>query len=130
MCSRCCSLSFCLELLPIVLLLLDNRLQGTFRRPFDASSVGEYPATLNDANTSEAEVNAGQAATQSVPYPRQWDLTRSYSIFFGLMTKHHLVQIVPVATKAAFVFNDNLSAGLKKSVAPARTTPHFMTGAL
>lgn len=46
------------------------------------------------------------------------------------MTKHHLVQIDPVAIKAAFCVKESFSAGRKKSAAPARTTPHFMTGAL
>ena len=54
----------------------------------------------------------------------------TYNIFAGRITKHHLVQILPVAIKARFCVNDNFSAGLKKSLAPAKTTPHFITGAL
>ena len=46
------------------------------------------------------------------------------------MTKHHLVQSEPVASKAAFWGRDSFSAGRRKSAAPARTTPHFITGAL
>jgi hypothetical protein len=54
----------------------------------------------------------------------------THSIFLGLMTKHHLVQIEPVAINAMFCVRESLSAGRRKSDAPARTTPHFMTGAL
>lgn len=46
------------------------------------------------------------------------------------MMKHHLVQMDPVAIRAKFCVKDNFSGGRRKSVAPARTTPHFMTGAL
>ena len=46
------------------------------------------------------------------------------------MTKHHLVQIDPVAIKATFWVKESFSAGRRKSDAPAMTTPHFMTGAL
>lgn len=46
------------------------------------------------------------------------------------MTKHHLVQIEPVAIKARFCCRDSFSAGRRKSAAPASTTPHFITGAL
>lgn len=55
---------------------------------------------------------------------------QTYSMFFGLITKHHLVQILPVAIKAAFWDRESFSAGRRKSAAPARTTPHFITGAL
>ena len=51
-------------------------------------------------------------------------------MFFGIITKHHLVQIEPVAIKAKFCVIDSFSAGRKKSEAPAATTPHFITGAL
>jgi hypothetical protein len=54
----------------------------------------------------------------------------THSMFCGLMTKHHLVQIEPVAIRARFWVMESLSAGRTKSDAPARTTPHFMTGAL
>jgi hypothetical protein len=54
----------------------------------------------------------------------------THSIFFGLMTKHHLIQIEPVAIKAMFCVMESFSAGRTKSDAPAMTTPHFMTGAL
>src|SRR5207248_5027888 len=50
----------------------------------------------------------------------------THSIFFGLMTKHHLVQIEPVAIRARFCVMESLSAGRTKSAAPARATPHFM----
>lgn len=46
------------------------------------------------------------------------------------MTKHHLVQMEPVAIRAMFCVRESLSAGRKKSAAPASTTPHFITGAL
>jgi hypothetical protein len=54
----------------------------------------------------------------------------THSIFFGLMTKHHLIQIEPVAIRARFCVMESFSAGRTKSDAPAMTTPHFMTGAL
>ena len=54
----------------------------------------------------------------------------THSIFLGRMTKHHLVQIEPVAIKAKFCVRESLSAGRTKSDAPEITTPHFMTGAL
>lgn len=44
--------------------------------------------------------------------------------------KHHLVQMEPVAMRARFCVRDSFSAGRRKSDAPARTTPHFMMGAL
>jgi len=50
-------------------------------------------------------------------------------MFLGRITKHHLVQIDPVAMSAAFCVRESFSAGRRKSEAPARTTPHFMTGA-
>ena len=51
-------------------------------------------------------------------------------MFLGRMTKHHLVQMDPVARRAAFCVRESFSAGRRKSEAPARTTPHFITGAL
>lgn len=48
----------------------------------------------------------------------------TYKMFFGLMTKHHLVQIKPVATRAAFCERESWLAGRVKSAAPARTRPH------
>ncbi len=44
--------------------------------------------------------------------------------------KHHLVQIVPVAIKARFCVRESFSGGRKKSLTPARTRTHFITGAL
>lgn len=64
-----------------------------------------------------------------VPTMNKQKLTAARSMFFGLMTKHHLVQMEPVAIRARFCVKDNFSAGRRKSVAPARTTPHFMIGA-
>jgi|SRR5271154_201753 len=55
---------------------------------------------------------------------------KTYNIFCGRITKHHLVQMLPVATNARFCVKESLSAGRRKSAAPARTTPHFITGAL
>jgi hypothetical protein len=46
------------------------------------------------------------------------------------MIKHHLVQILPVAVKAMFCVRESFSVGRKKSLTPARTIPHFITGAL
>lgn len=40
------------------------------------------------------------------------------------MTKHHLVQIAPVQTSAAFCERERDSAGRAKSEIPARTRPH------
>lgn len=68
-----------------------------------------------------------QSATEGT---RVEDSDNTYNIFWGLITKHHLVQIEPVAIKARFWVSDSFSAGLKKSPTPARTTPHFITGAL
>ncbi len=47
-------------------------------------------------------------------------------MFFGLMIRHHLVQITPVAVRAAFWVKDNVSAGRQKSETPARTSAHGM----
>jgi len=58
------------------------------------------------------------------------ELVTTYNTFFGLITKHHLVQIAPVAIKATFCVIESFSAGRRKSLAPASTTPHFITGAL
>ena len=41
------------------------------------------------------------------------------------MTKHHLVQIAPVAVRARFCESDRLSAGRVKSLTPARTRLHY-----
>lgn len=49
---------------------------------------------------------------------------QSYKRFLGLMMKHHLVQMAPVAIKAAFWDRERFSAGRAKSAAPARTRPH------
>lgn len=46
------------------------------------------------------------------------------------MIKHHLVQILPVAVNARFCVKESFSAGRKKSLTPARTRAHFITGAL
>ncbi len=46
------------------------------------------------------------------------------------MIKHHLVQRVPVAVNARFCVRESFSGGRKKSLTPARTMAHFMTGAL
>lgn len=59
-----------------------------------------------------------------------WREKPTYSMFCGRMTKHHLVQMQPVAIKAMFCVKESFSGGRKKSAAPARTTPHFITGAL
>lgn len=48
----------------------------------------------------------------------------SYRRFRGLMTKHHRVQITPVAVRATFWVRERLSAGRAKSLIPARTMLH------
>lgn len=48
----------------------------------------------------------------------------TYNRFRGLIMKHHLVQIMPVATSAMFCERLSDSGGRKKSETPARTTPH------
>lgn len=40
------------------------------------------------------------------------------------MTKHHRVQITPVAVRAMFWVRERLSAGRAKSLTPARTMLH------
>jgi hypothetical protein len=47
----------------------------------------------------------------------------------GLIIKHHLVQIRPVAVRAPFCVKLSFSAGRAKSLIPAITSAHFMTGA-
>ena len=49
----------------------------------------------------------------------------SYSTFRGVITKHHLVQIAPVAISAAFCVSESDSAGLARSLMPARTMHHY-----
>lgn len=49
---------------------------------------------------------------------------RTYSIFFGLIMKHHLVHIAPVAVKARFCERERSLAGRAKSETPARTIAH------
>lgn len=41
------------------------------------------------------------------------------------MIKHHLVQIAPVAVSARFCTSESFSAGLAKSLIPARTRAHY-----
>ena len=48
-----------------------------------------------------------------------------YRIFLGLMMKHHLVQMMPVAVKARFWVRDRFSAGRDRSLMPARTMAHW-----
>lgn len=46
-------------------------------------------------------------------------------MFLGLMMKHHLVQMMPVAVKARFWVRDRFSAGRDRSLMPARTMAHW-----
>ena len=46
-------------------------------------------------------------------------------MFLGLMMKHHRVQIAPVHVRAIFCVRESFSAGLVKSLAPARTRVHY-----
>ena len=55
---------------------------------------------------------------------------RTYKTFLGLMTKHHRVQIMPVAISARFCCSERDSAGRVKSDAPAITKPHCLPVAL
>ena len=41
-----------------------------------------------------------------------WRVLRAYKIFLGLMIKHHLVQIRPVAVRAIFCVRESFSGGL------------------
>ena len=50
----------------------------------------------------------------------------SYSTFRGVITKHHLVQIAPVAISATFCVSESDSAGLARSLMPARTRHHYI----
>lgn len=120
-----------------VLDVLFHRFEGFGFATLLAGSVQENAAALNGAHEEEAEVHRRKTMNLYSQFcgttcvgtftsiPRN-----TYSIFCGRMTKHHRVQIEPVAMSAAFWVRDNFSAGRKKSDAPARTTPHFMTGAL
>lgn len=45
-------------------------------------------------------------------------------MFLGLMTKHHLVHITPVAVSAKFCVSERFSTGRAKSLAPASTSDH------
>lgn len=49
----------------------------------------------------------------------------SYRTFLGLMIKHHLVQIAPVAVKARFCVRERFSAGRERSLMPAMTRAHY-----
>lgn len=51
---------------------------------------------------------------------------KAYSMFLGVMTKHHLVQIVPVATRARFWVRESFSAGRARSEIPAMTRDHYI----
>lgn len=46
-------------------------------------------------------------------------------MFLGLIMKHHRVQIAPVHVRARFCVRESFSAGLVKSLAPARTRVHY-----
>lgn len=46
------------------------------------------------------------------------------------MIIHQRVQIAPVPMRAKFCVSDRFSAGRAKSATPARTSPHFIMGAL
>lgn len=50
---------------------------------------------------------------------------KTYSIFFGFMTKHQRVHIIPVAVRARFCVRERFSAGRQKSLTPARTRAHY-----
>ncbi len=47
-------------------------------------------------------------------------------MFFGLMIKHHRVQIAPVAVRATFWVRESFSAGRVKSAIPEMTIPHYV----
>lgn len=49
---------------------------------------------------------------------------KTYRTFLGLIIRHHLVQIAPVAMRAAFCVRDSLSAGRAMSERPAKTRTH------
>jgi len=49
----------------------------------------------------------------------------TYRTFLGLMIKHHLVQIIPVAVRATFCVKESFSTGRAKSDMPARTSAHY-----
>jgi hypothetical protein len=49
---------------------------------------------------------------------------KPYRTFLGLIIKHHLVQIAPVAVSAAFCVRESLSAGRYISEIPAITMDH------
>lgn len=89
----------------------------------------QYPRHLSHTHTPQEEINSSQSRSQISPisitrttlHPR---VQRSYSKFRGLIIKHHLVQIAPVAVSAMFCVRLKLSAGLVKSLTPARTSVH------
>jgi hypothetical protein len=141
------STDLCLQLLLDRLLRRTGRalhithhlLQRLLRRPAVAAVIDKDSRYLHRSHDEEAEVNGGQTAVIGLANKSQvWYQSRrtseegrsTYNIFAGRITKHHLVQILPVAINARFCVNDNFSAGLRKSLAPANTTPHFITGAL
>lgn len=48
----------------------------------------------------------------------------THKMFFGLMIKHHRVQIIPVAVRARFCVRESFSAGRYISPIPAITIDH------
>lgn len=96
--------------------------------------IHEDSAALDSADDEETEVHGSETERFGLVSfqveSRRSMYESTYSMFCGRMTKHHLVQMEPVAIRAKFCVKDNFSAGRRKSEAPARTTPHFMIGAL
>ena len=95
--------------------------------PFNASLVKIYPAYLRGTHAHKEEVHSSQTIIMSAIAREDihWRRRKSYSRFLGLMTKHHRVQIAPVAIRARFCESDRLSAGRVKSLAPARARHHY-----
>lgn len=50
----------------------------------------------------------------------------AYRTFLGLMIKHHRVQMIPVAVRAAFWVRESFSAGRARSEIPAKTSAHWL----
>jgi hypothetical protein len=48
----------------------------------------------------------------------------THRMFLGLIMKHHLVQMAPVAINAMFWVRERFSAGRAKSLTPASTSDH------
>lgn len=91
---------------------------------------------LCDSDQSEEEVDSSKAIIVSVihsatyaPLRRRVSEIRekAYSMFLGVMTKHHRVQMRPVHISEKFCAKDSFSAGRARSEMPARTRAHCST---